>query len=82
LFGGNKYRDRLLVIFYVNKNMVSLLESEYDDLSHLLVEFKKIVAEVNKPFPNLTAESMVIDVGQQRIKGKIYKLFQLFSNPA
>jgi hypothetical protein len=62
--------------------MDSLLESEFVDLSHLFVEFKKIVAEVNKPFPNLKAESMVIDVGQQRIKGEIYKLFQLFSKPA
>jgi hypothetical protein len=31
------------------------------------------VTEVNKPFQFLTAEGVVIDVGQQRIKGNIHK---------
>jgi hypothetical protein len=43
------FRDRLLGIFYVNKDMISLIDSEFEDLFHLFVEFKKIVAEVNKP---------------------------------
>jgi hypothetical protein len=60
--------------FYLCKKRGSLLNSKIGDLFHLFFDFKKkTVAEVNKAFQILTAECMVIDVGPQRIKKKIYK---------